>query len=75
LLHLEGPPPPTLHALDRDGRVLVLGTVSKVLAPGLRLGWLIGPRPVIARLAEARQQIDFGTGSLKPFCQYRTETN
>jgi GntR family transcriptional regulator, regulator for abcA and norABC len=64
LLHLDGPPPPALHALDGDGRVLYLGTVSKVLAPGLRLGWLIGPRPVIARLAEARQQIDFGMAGL-----------
>lgn len=52
--------PPPLKALDADGRVLHLGTLSKAAAPGLRIGWVIGPAPVVARLADARLQVDFG---------------
>lgn len=43
--------PPALKAADRDGRVVLLGSMSKVLAPGMRLGWIVGPAPL---LAEAR---------------------
>lgn len=63
-LVLDGAPPPALHTLDRDGRVLYLDTLSKLIAPGLRLGWLIGPEPVIARLAEIKHQIDLGLSVL-----------
>lgn len=63
-LALDGPVPPPLKAMDRDGRVLYLGTLSKVIAPALRLGWLTGPKPVIDRLADVKLQIDFGMNSL-----------
>ena len=42
-------PPPPIKALDRHGYVLYLGTFSKNLAPGLRVGWLMAPSPVIER--------------------------
>ncbi|HYG57277.1 MAG TPA: PLP-dependent aminotransferase family protein [Symbiobacteriaceae bacterium] len=64
LLHLDGAAPPPLKALDREGRVLYLGTLSKTTAPGLRLGWLTGPKPVIERLADVKQQMDIGTNAL-----------
>lgn len=54
-------PPPPLKALDGDGRVLHVGTLSKAAAPGLRIAWIIGPAPVVAKLADAKLQIDFGT--------------
>lgn len=41
------PPSPALKSLDRDGRVLYLGSFSKSLFPGLRLGYLVAPVPVI----------------------------
>ena len=44
LLRYEGDPLPTLHALDGGEYVIYLGTFSKILAPGLRLGWLAAPR-------------------------------
>lgn len=63
-LSLDGQPPPTLKAMDRESRVLYVGTLSKTMAPALRLGWIAGPRPVIDRLADVKQQIDFGMNSL-----------
>ncbi len=42
-----GPPSPALKALDRSGRVFYVGSFSKSLFPGLRLGYLVAPAPVI----------------------------
>jgi 2-aminoadipate transaminase len=50
-LHFEAPPPAPIRALDQHGYVLYLGTFSKILAPGLRVGWLAAPSPVIERAA------------------------
>ncbi|MFC4098698.1 MocR-like pyridoxine biosynthesis transcription factor PdxR [Paenibacillus xanthanilyticus] len=55
----EDPPPP-LKSLDRNGTVLYIGSLSKVAASGLRIGWMVAPHTVISRLADARQQMDFG---------------
>jgi DNA-binding transcriptional MocR family regulator len=63
-LALNGPPPPALLALDRESRVIQIGTLSKTIAPGLRVGWTVGPKPVIDRLADVRQQIDFGMSTV-----------
>lgn len=41
------PPSPALKSLDRNGRVLYVGSFSKSLFPGLRLGYLVAPAPVI----------------------------
>ncbi len=40
LLYHGAPPPPSFGTLGKDGNVLSLGTFSKILAPGLRLGWI-----------------------------------
>lgn len=42
--------PPSLFALDGGRRVLRIGSISKIMAPGLRLGWLIGPPGLIERV-------------------------
>jgi len=48
-------PTPALKSLDRHGRVLYLGSLSKTLAPGLRMGFLVAPAPVIAAARRLRQ--------------------
>jgi DNA-binding transcriptional MocR family regulator len=49
-LAYEATIPPSLYALDGGQRVLRIGSFSKILAPGVRLGWLIGPPGLIERL-------------------------
>jgi len=53
----------TLKSMDRNGNVLYISSLSKVVASGLRIGWIIGPTSVIERLSDAKQQIDFGHSS------------
>lgn len=57
-------PPLPIKAIDKSGVVLYVNSMSKTVAPGLRIGWLAGPRSVIERLADAKQQMDFGTSSI-----------
>jgi GntR family transcriptional regulator/MocR family aminotransferase len=53
-----------LKARDRDGFVIYVGTFSKILFPGLRLGWVVAPEPVIERLEAAKQLADLHTSAL-----------
>ncbi|MGA9121034.1 MAG: PLP-dependent aminotransferase family protein, partial [Bacteroidota bacterium] len=62
-LRYEGTSIPTLKALDTAGLVMMLGTFSKILFPGLRLGWLVAPRPVIHQFALAKQIEDLHAGT------------
>jgi GntR family transcriptional regulator/MocR family aminotransferase len=48
-----------LHRIDRDGRVLYVGTFSKTLSPGLRLGFLVAPESLVPALVTMRQIIDW----------------
>lgn len=60
-LRYRGEPEPSLKQLDRAGRTVLLRSFSKIAFPGLRVGWVIGPRPLIQRLTEAKQLTDLHT--------------
>jgi DNA-binding transcriptional MocR family regulator len=69
--------PSPLLALDQDGYVIYLSTFSKILFPGLRLGWVAAPRPVIERLSQIKQLADLHCstlvqGAVHEFCQRGT---
>ncbi|MED4227114.1 PLP-dependent aminotransferase family protein [Neobacillus cucumis] len=59
----ESPPKP-IKAFDKHGLVLYLGSLSKSLSPGLRIGWIVGPDPVVEHLADIKMQTDYGSSSL-----------
>ena len=63
-LRYEGSALPSLKQLDTSGNTILLGSYSKVSFPGLRVGWIVAPRPVIARLAEAKQLSDLHSDQL-----------
>jgi 2-aminoadipate transaminase len=58
-LRFEGDPLPRLAALDAGaGQVILLGTFSKILAPGLRLGFAVAPPAITAKLNLLKQGVD-----------------
>jgi 2-aminoadipate transaminase len=65
LLHYDASPPPSLYALDGGrGRVIAVRTFSKILAPGLRAGWIMAPPAVIRACVAAKQGMDTCTNVL-----------
>jgi GntR family transcriptional regulator, regulator for abcA and norABC len=60
LTSFDGKSIPSLKSIDHNGTILYISSLSKIVASGLRIGWVIGPRRVIERLADAKQQVDFG---------------
>ena len=63
-LRYEGQALPTLKQLDSTGDSLLVRSFSKISFPGLRVGWGIGPRPLIARMMEAKQLSDLHSDQL-----------
>jgi 2-aminoadipate transaminase len=57
-LRYTGEPLPLIKQLDDSGHTVLLRSFSKIAFPGLRVGWVIAPRPLVARLAEAKQLAD-----------------
>jgi 2-aminoadipate transaminase len=64
LLRYEGEPRTTLFALDGGEFVIYLGTFSKILSPGIRLGWTAAPRPVLEKLTIGKQAADLCSSSM-----------
>jgi 2-aminoadipate transaminase len=64
LLRYEGEPLPPLYALDGGVYVMYLGTFSKILSPGIRLGWVVAPPPVLEKINLGKQAVDLCTSTL-----------
>jgi 2-aminoadipate transaminase len=67
-LRFDGPPEPVLRSMDDN--VVYLGTLSKIFSPGMRLGWVVAPRPILDKLTLAKQAGNLCTSS---FVQCVTE--
>jgi 2-aminoadipate transaminase len=66
LLRYEGEPLPTLHSLD-DEFVIYAGTFSKILSPGVRLGWAAAPAPILAKMQVGKAGADLCSSSISQY--------
>lgn len=66
-LRYEGTDIKPIKAFDKEGRVIYLGTFSKILSPGMRLGWTIASDEILQKIIFAKQALDLCTS---PFTQY-----
>ncbi|MGB9833130.1 MAG: PLP-dependent aminotransferase family protein, partial [Caldisericum exile] len=66
-IYFEGEKLPSLIELDKIGNVIALRTFSKILAPGLRLGWIIADTEVIKKISIAKQGADLCSPSLTQY--------
>lgn len=53
-----GPPLPSVQGMDNSGRVIYAGTMSKILCPSLRLGYIVAPEPLVDSLIKVRSAMD-----------------
>ncbi|AGL00093.1 transcriptional regulator with HTH domain and aminotransferase domain [Desulfoscipio gibsoniae DSM 7213] len=60
----EGHALPLLKSMDNDGYVIYLSTFSKIVYPGLRLGWIVAHKKVVKKFAAAKQIMDLHSNSL-----------
>jgi 2-aminoadipate transaminase len=63
-LRFRGDPIPPIKAYDTDGWVFYLGSFSKMLAPALRLGWMVAPADLMPRIVTLRESLDLESSTL-----------
>lgn len=63
-LRFAGENVPSIKSLDTQGRVIYSGTFSKVLSPGMRVGFVVAPKPVISKIVICKQVDDVHTNIL-----------
>ncbi|MBN1595956.1 PLP-dependent aminotransferase family protein [candidate division FCPU426 bacterium] len=70
MLRFEGERPLLIKNFDQEERVLYLGSFSKILAPGFRVGWIAGRQEILNRLSLAKQAQDLCTNAFGQYCVY-----
>lgn len=63
-LRFTGERIPTLRSMDTQGNVVYMGSFSKVLSPGIRLGWLVGGEQLMEKFTNAKQGSDLQASTL-----------
>ncbi len=63
-LLFDAPSSLPMKAHDASGQILYVGSISKTVSPGLRIGWIVGPEQVIQRLADVKMQMDYGSSAI-----------
>lgn len=63
-LRFEGQSLPTIYSLDNDDNVVYLGTFSKIISPGIRLGWIVAPTPLLQKFNLGKQAADLCPSTL-----------
>jgi DNA-binding transcriptional MocR family regulator len=66
-LYFDQPPPPPIKSLDESGHVIYVSTFSKCLAPGLRVGWIVAPQPVVEACISLRKVTDLAPNSVSQY--------
>ena len=69
-LRYRGEPQKPIKSMDKEGRVIYLGTFSKILAPGFRLAWAIGDSEIITKMVMAKQATDLCTNTFGQYVAY-----
>jgi DNA-binding transcriptional MocR family regulator len=59
-----------LQQVDGDAAICHVGSFSKIIGPGLRLGWLVGPERIIEKCSLAKQSMDACSSSLTQVCAH-----
>ncbi len=60
-LRVAGEDIPSIKSMDEDGIVIYAGSFSKLLAPGIRVGYIVAPSPIIAKMTVGKQAADVHT--------------
>jgi len=63
-LRFDGDAAPPIKSFDTSGRVIYLGSFSKALVPGVRVGWIVAAKEIIERLALLKQAVDLASNTL-----------
>lgn len=69
-LRFSGDHVPSIKTMDTDGRVIYAGSFSKILAPGIRVGYAIAPKEVIAKMVVCKQVSDVQTNNFGQMLAY-----
>jgi 2-aminoadipate transaminase len=64
LVYVDGADTTPIKSRDTDDRILYLGSFSKVVSPGVRCGWIAGPKAILDKLEIAKQAADLCSGML-----------
>ena len=70
-LRVAGEPLPTIKSMDTEGIVVYAGSFSKILSPGLRVAYCVGPKPILAKMTVGKQASDVHKPCLNQMIVYR----